>query len=443
MSRTTPTGTPTGGTTGGIPVRARVAVAVLFFANGFLFSNVAPRYPEIKADLSLSNAALGTAIASMPLGALALGLAAGPLIKRFGSAWTAVASQALAGVNILLVGTAPTYALLCAAIFLAGALDAITDVAVNAHGMRVQRRYGRSILNAFHGLWSIGAVTGGLAGAAAAQAGVPLSVHLAVDGALVTAASLVASRFLLPGPDDTEKQPLPPAPEGEPSAGSRRAWLRRPVLVAFAVLGLMTAATAVVEDAPGAWGANYLQNELDTSPFVGGLAFIALQGAQTVGRLLGDRAVQRFGDRATARVGALLVISGTGTALLWPTVPTTVVGFALAGFGIATLIPAAFHAADEVPGLWPGAGITVAAFLLRIGFLTGPPVIGLIADASSIRLGLVLVPVSGLVILLTSGILDARRGHEPAAEWDESRVGAERPATDAVADRADERAVTD
>jgi MFS family permease len=188
------------------------------------------------------------------------------------------------------------------------------------------------------------------------------------------------------------------------------------VLVAFAVLGLMTAATAVVEDAPGSWGATYLQNELHTSPFVGGLAFIALQSAQTVGRLLGDRVVQRFGDRTTARIGALLVMTGSGTALLWQSVPTTVIGFALAGFGIATLIPAAFHAADEVPGLSPGAGITVAAFLMRIGFLAGPPLIGVIADASSIRLGLTLVPLAGLIILLTSGILDARRTHGPAAE---------------------------
>jgi MFS family permease len=356
----------------------------------------------------------------MPLGALVLGLTAGPLIKRFGSAWTAVVSQVLMGLNIVFVGTAPTYALLCTAIFIAGALDAVTDVAMNAHGLRVQRRYGRSILNAFHGWWSVGAVTGGLTGAAAAQAGIPLAVHLCIDGALSVAAALVSWRFLLPGPEDAERPPAPaPAPENAdadaPATAHRRAWLRRPVLIAFAVLGLMTAATAVVEDSPGAWGATYLQNELDASPFIGGFAFIALQGTQTVGRLLGDRVVHRFGNRATARIGALLVMTGTGTALLWPSIPTTVIGFGLAGFGIATLIPAAFHAADEVPGLWPGAGITVAAFLLRIGFLLGPPVIGLIADASSIRLGLVLVPIAGLVILLTSGILDTgRRETTPA-----------------------------
>ncbi|TDC10937.1 MFS transporter [Streptomyces sp. 8K308] len=403
MSRTVP---------GTRPVRARAAVFALFFTNGFVFSNVVPRYPEIKAELGLSNAALGTAIAAMPLGALVLGLTAGPLIRRFGSARTAVVSQLLMGVNIVLVGTAPGYAVLCAAIFAAGSLDAVNDVAMNAHGMRVQRRYGRSILNAFHGLWSVGAVLGGVAGAAAAQFELALAVHLGLVSAVTLVSALVSSRFLLPGPDDTERDPA--AAPAATAGGGGRAWLRRPVLVAFAVLGLMTAATTVVEDAPSSWGAVYLRSELAASPFVGGLAFMALQGTQTVGRLLGDRVVQRLGDRTTARIGGVLVTVGMGAALLWPSVPSTVVGFGLAGLGIATLIPAALHAADEVPGLRPGAGINVAAFLLRIGFLVSPPVVGLIADAHSIRLGLVVVPLAGLVILLTSRVLATRR--EPAAE---------------------------
>ncbi|MDT0264751.1 MFS transporter [Streptomyces sp. DSM 44915] len=393
------------------PVRARVAVAVLFLVNGFLFANVVPRYPEIKSDLALSNAALGTAIAAMPLGALVLGLAAGPLIQRFGSARTAVASQLLAGVNILLVGTAPNLAVLCVGMFLAGSLDAVTDVAMNAHGLRVQRRYGRSILNAFHGLWSVGAVLGGITGAVAAQLAVPLPLHLTVVGLLTVAAALTALRFLLPGPENAERPAAEAASEADGPAASPagRAWLRRPVLLAFAVLGLMTAATAVVEDAPASWGSNYLQNELGSSPFVGGLAFMALQGTQTVARLAGDHVVRWLGDRTTARIGGVLVVLGMGLALLWPSVPSTVIGFGLCGIGIATLIPAAFHAADEIPGLAAGTGITVAAFLLRVGFLASPPLIGLIADAESIRLGLVLVPLAGLAILATSGALDPRR----------------------------------
>lgn len=304
--------------------------------------------------------------------------------------------------------------LLWVALFAAGSLDAVTDVAMNAHGMRVQRRYGRSILNSFHGVWSIGAVLGGLTGAAAAGTGVPPAAHLSATAVLAVATTLVASRFLLPGPEDGERTG---ASGGDGDARPRRSWTSRPVLTALGALGLLAGAAAVVEDSPASWGATYLRNELGAGAFAGGLAFVALQGTQTVGRLLGDRVVERLGERDTARAGAVLVAVGMGGALLWPSVTTTVLGFGLAGFGIATLIPAAFHAADEIPGLSPGAGITVTAFLLRIGFLASPPVIGLIADASSIRTGLVLVPVAGLVILATSRVLQGPRraphGHAP------------------------------
>ncbi|RKN09290.1 MFS transporter [Streptomyces radicis] len=388
----------------GVAVRARVAVAAVFFTNGFVFANVVPRYPEIKDDLGLSHTALGTAIAAMPLGALVIGLLASPLIRRFGSAWTAVVALALLGANVVFIGTAPGFALLCVALFIAGSLDSITDVAMNAHGMRVQRLYGRSILNSFHGLWSVGAVLGGLTGAGAAQAGIPLPVHLAVAGAITVGAAAVAFRFLLPGPDDAEREAA--ADDAGKAARGGPGW---PVIRLLAVLGLLSAAAAAVEDSGASWGSVYLRGELAANAVVGGLGFAALQGAQTVGRLLGDRVVHRLGDRNTSRLGGLLVVTGMGAALLWPSVPSTLAGFALAGLGIATLIPAAFHAADEIPGLWPGAGITVTAFLLRIGFLLSPPLVGVVADASSIRVGLVVVPLAGLVILLTSGILEGRR----------------------------------
>ncbi|RKN41663.1 MFS transporter [Streptomyces hoynatensis] len=394
--------------------RARAAVALLFLGNGFVFANVVPRYPEIKSDLGLSNAALGTAIAAMPLGALVLGLLASPLITRFGSARTAVSTLTLLGLTVLGIGTAPGYALLCAGIFLAGALDAVTDVAMNAHGLRVQRLYGRSILNAFHGVWSVGAVLGGFSGAGAAQADIPLAVHLGVTGALTAALALGSFRYLLPGAEDTERETKTEgAGAGAGAGGARR--LGWHAALALGALGLLSASAAVAEDSGASWGSVYLRDELSAGPFVGGLAFTALQGSQTVGRLLGDRVVQRLGDRTTARVGGLLVVLGMGAALLWPSTASTIVGFGLSGLGIATLIPAAFHAADELPGLWPGAGITVTAFLMRVGFLLSPPVVGVIADAHSIRLGLLVVPVAGLLVLAASGSLAPRAAPRPAA----------------------------
>ena len=113
----------------------------------------------------------------------------------------------------------------------------------------------------------------------------------------------------------------------------------------MAALGLIAIGGTVVEDAGNSWATLYL-GTLGAAPALAALGFIALVGAQFVGRMVGDRLVDRFGQRAVARAGGLIAAIGMGLALAFPTVPGTLVGFAAAGFGVATLVPAAMHAAS-------------------------------------------------------------------------------------------------
>ncbi|MBZ6285958.1 MFS transporter [Streptomyces olivaceus] len=387
--------------------RARVAVAVLFFTNGALFANLLPRYPQIKADLGIGNAAYGLAVAAFPAGAIAAGLAAGVLVRRFGSARVAVGGTLLTGVGILAAGLAESVAVFAAALFLAGAMDAFTDVAQNAHGLRVQRRYGRSIINSFHAIWSVGAVTGGSMAAGAIALGVPRGQHLLFSAVVFAVAACVALRYCLPGPD-TEAAEETAAGAGTPAAGSVPAAGRRTTYVLAALVLIATAGT-LVEDAGSSWATLYLSDSLHASVALAASGYVALVGAQFVGRLIGDRLVDRFGQRTVARSGALIAAVGMGLALAVPTVPGTVLGFAAAGFGVATLVPAAMHEADELPGLKPGSGLTIVSWLMRLGFLLSPPVVGLVADASSLRVGLLVVPFAGVLVLLLAGVLGPRR----------------------------------
>ncbi|MFE1028776.1 MFS transporter [Streptomyces sp. NPDC058818] len=387
--------------------RARVAVAVLFFTNGALFANLLPRYPQIKADLGIGNAAYGLAVAAFPAGAIAAGLAAGILVRRFGSARVAVGGTLLTGVGILAAGLADTMVLFAGALFLAGAADAFTDVAQNAHGLRVQRRYGRSIINSFHAVWSIGAVTGGSMAAVAMALDVPRGGHLLFSAVVFAIAACVALRFCLPGPESE--------PDGEPDAAGRAPRQKRRTApgprtsYVLAALVLIATAGTLVEDAGSSWATLYLSDSLHASVALAAAGYVALVGAQFVGRLIGDRLVDRFGQRAVARSGALVAAAGMGLALAVPTVPGTILGFAAAGFGVATLVPAAMHEADELPGLKPGSGLTIVSWLMRLGFLLSPPIVGLVADASSLRVGLLVVPFAGLLVLLLAGVLQPRR----------------------------------
>jgi MFS family permease len=392
------------------PGKARAAVALLFLTNGALFANLLPRYPAIMEDLRLSNAEFGLAVAAFPLGALIAGLASGALIRRFRSSRVAVAGTVLTSVGILGAGMAPSWALLAAALFFAGAMDAVTDVAQNAHGLRVQRLYQRSIINSLHAVWSIGAVLGGLMGAAAAGLNLAPGIHLSISAALFAALTLCCYRFLLPGPEaDDDGAAAPANAPASPALDQRKT--PRGTAAKYGILAalvLIATAGALVEDAGSSWSAIYLSDSLGAATTIAGLGFVALTGAQFIGRLLGDRLVDRFGQRAVARAGGVIAAVGMGTALLVPSIPGTILGFAAAGLGVATLVPAAMHAADELPRLRPGTGLTMVSWLMRVGFLVSPPVVGAIADAVSLRAGLFVVPLAGLLVLALSAVL-ARR----------------------------------
>ncbi|WP_341956178.1 MFS transporter [Microbacterium sp. LWH13-1.2] len=390
--------------------RARIAVSALFLTNGALFANILPRYPEIKSALGLDNVGYGLAIAAFPAGAIAAGLLAAVLIRRFGSARIAVFGTIATGLGLLAAAVAPSGILFAVALLLGGASDAITDVAQNAHGLRVQRRYGRSIINSFHAIWSIGAVLGGGMAAVAIALQLPLGVHLGISTAVFAAVAFTALWFGLPGRDE-EADAEATAEPVELQTAVRRGVSPRIVMMVIA-LTLIAMAGAIAEDAGNSWATLYLSESLGAAAAIAPLGFIALVGAQFIGRMLGDGMTDRFGQRAVARVGGLIAAGGMTLALIFPSVPGTIAGFAAVGFGIATLIPAAMHAADELPGLKPGTGLTIVSWLLRLGFLLSPPFVGFIADTESLRAGLIVAPVAALVAVLLAGVLDKRKVRE-------------------------------
>ena len=398
--------------------RARGAVMALFAVNGATYNSLVPRFPALRDGLGLSNTELGTAIAAFPGAALLVGVLAGPLIARWGSGRVA-ASVSLVGALLLpLVALAPSWWGLAGALFVLGITDAWTDAAMNAHGLVVQERYGRSIINGLHATWSVAAVGAGLVGAAAAGLGVPVTVHLAVVGAVLVVTSALAWRAVLPPepggvaePGDVSEPGDAAGPAGSGLRGLVTSW--RAVAPLLAVAGLMVCSGAV-EDSSASWGAVYLRDDLGAGPFLAGLPFVAFQVTMTVGRVAGDRVVDRFGAVPVARTGALVAAAALLAALLLARAEVAIVGWAVAGLGVATLFPLAFAAAGTVPGVRAGDGIAVVGFLARLGFLVTPPVIGAIADASSVGTGLLVVPVAALGAAVLARSLGP--GSRPAAD---------------------------
>jgi fucose permease len=246
------------------------------------------------------------------------------------------------------------------------------------------------------------AVGAGLLGAAAAGFGVPLLVHLGVVGAVLVVVSVLAWRWALGGPEPEAEH----ADGSTPGAGPLRAVVvaAGPLLAVAALL----VASGGIEDSAASWGALYVRDDLAGGAFVAGLPFVAFQAAMTIGRLLGDRVVDRFGPVAVARGGAVLAALAMSTALLVAHPVAAVLGFTLTGLGVATIFPLGFAAAGRIPGVRPGDGIAVVGFLARLGFLAFPPIIGLVADRVSVGAGLVLVPLSAVAAVVLAGALRPR-----------------------------------
>ena len=385
--------------------RARLAVVALFFTNGALFANILPRYPEIKDMFGLTNSVYGITIAMFPVGAILAALASGSLIRRFGSANVAAFGMIGTAVAFFLAGSSPNVVLFGITLLIAGGVDAISDVGQNAHAMQVQKAYKRSIINSFHAIWSIGAVSGGAMSALAITIGLSLSVHLGIIAAVFSIVSLVARAHALPERDErSDEENVADPQEIRTTLGA----VSPKIVLMLAALVLISVSGAVIEEVGNSWAALYLGDSLGASAQIAAFGFIALVGGQFVGRILGDSQVDRRGNRRVALIGGLLTAIGMSLALAFPTIPGTLAGFAAAGYGSATLIPSAFDRADKLPGLREGTGIAIISWLSRIGYLASPPIIGYIADSASLRMGLLILPAIGIVVMLSAGVLPGR-----------------------------------
>lgn len=416
--------------------RARIAVYLTFFANGVGFSNLVPRYPEIVERLGITKAAFGQAVMCGSIGALVAGLAASWFIRRFTSA--RVASVGMIVLGLGLVGAATTRSWLVLALCLAwtGATDAIIDVAQNAHGLRVERRWGSSIITSFHATWSLGAVVGALMGQRMAGWGVPLGAHMLGVLALLAVVSLTALPMTIKGPDSDDRrlEPAPepdaaahpgpepdvaahPGPEPAPGpAGQGRGGHVSPVVTGAVViiLGVLCAAAMFPEDVTANWS-SLLLTEQGVDPAWRGMGMVALQTTMIVGRLVGDAVIDHLGARAVIGGGGVLVAAGMGLALLVASPAGTIAGMVLSGAGCAVAVPVAYAAADDVPGLRPGAGLTIVSWLARVIMMVSPPVVGWFADAHGTWVALVYGLIGGLVMAVSWPVLRKGRRSDQIA----------------------------
>jgi MFS family permease len=354
--------------------RARWAITAIFALNGSLFASAFARLPAIQDRTGISEGQLGLALLLAMVGLLASQPVAGALVSRFGSRPVVRAGAIGYALGLVPVGLSESFGALAASMFAIGLLSGPLDVAMNVHGLTIERRLGRAILSSLHAAFSFGALGSAAIGGVVAGLGVGVVTHLSIVAALGTAFALALSRLLLPPGADA-------APEGPRFARPTRA---------LALVGVFAICAVLSEGAVSDWAAIYLDDEVGTGEGTAAAGLAVFSLTMGIGRLAGDRLSEAVGPARLARGGGSLGAVGIGIALLADTTLTALAGFALAGLGLAALFPLALRAA-ATRGDSPGPAVAAVSAMGYIGFLAGPPTIGGLAELVGLRAALLLV----------------------------------------------------
>jgi fucose permease len=347
------------------------AIAAVFFVNGVTLASWISRIPTLTERLDIGPGQLGLALMAIAAGALVAFPIAGRLVDTRSSAFTVACFGLVMILSLPILGVAPHLLVLMLALLLFGFGNGGMDVSMNAQGIQVERLAGRSIINSLHGCYSLGAFVGAAIGAGVAQLGVPPLVHFIGVSVFGLAALWWIRRWLIPDAKDPRQSDAPAAFALPP----RALWL----------LGALALCASVGEGAIADWSGLYLRDVLEASSGVAALGFAAFSVAMLVGRFSGDALVRRFGAPRLVRAGGVLAALGLGIALLLNQPAIMLLGFAAVGLGLSIVYPLVFSAAGNHPTVSAGRAVASVATVGYGGFLAGPPILGWLAELTSLR----------------------------------------------------------
>src|SRR5450432_109878 len=366
--------------------RLRRANAIYFFISGFGYSSWTSRIPGIKESLKLNDAHFGTLLFMMPVGLIITMPFTGKLLDHFKSRTIMLIGALMYNGVLACMGFSSYTWVLGIVLFFFGSSRNLMNLSMNAQAIGVQALYSRSIMSSFHAVWSMA----GFAGAAFGYLMVTLNV---IPAWHLLGVSLILSTLTLYYYGDTLDQ--------KPDHSIKRSIFSLPPK-GMLVFSLICFASMACENTMYDWSGIYIRQVLNGSKGIATIAFVVYMVAMTTGRLIGDRMADRYGIRRVLAASGILIFSGFVITVLSPYIPITMIGYLLTGFGVSCVVPFVFSLAGKIPMSNPGAALASVSSLGYLGFLIVPPMIGYIAQASSLRLSFAVIAIMGLLVVALS-----------------------------------------
>jgi MFS family permease len=364
-----------------LQTKQRIALSVFFFLSGFSFSSWASRIPTIKSAFQLNEAQLGTILLTMPISSL-IGLPfSGWLVTRFDSRVPLTFAFLLNAVCLSLIAFANTTLTLVMAVFMFALSMRVFNISVNTQAINLQKQYERKINGSFHGLWSTGGIVGVGFTTLLLAFQIPMIHHLLIVSVITMLVTLYFYRFLLRNDKSL--------------SGNKLAFGKPDPYILY--LGLLVFCAAVCEGGMFDWSGIYFQQivkvDLFTTGYLVFMAFMALS------RFISDRLIEKIGMPSTYVFSSVLIVSGIILSVLFPEFWPALIGFSLVGFGTAAIIPMTYTLAGASTKYSPGMAISLIATFGIAGMLLGPPMIGYLAHAFSLKISFIAFALAGFMLI--------------------------------------------
>jgi len=349
--------------------RIRIAVSLFYFCQGLAFASWASRIPIIKERLDLTEGQLGTILLMLPVGQLVTMALSGKLVTTYGSAKVLRIVAIIYALVLCLVGFARNAWELGAVLFLFGVIGNMCNIAVNTQGVAAEKIFKKSIMSSFHGAWSIAGFTGALIGLLTMNIAVDTIPHFMIIFILIVINTTINYRYLVPGKAaQTKKTSFFSKPESS--------------LVQLGIIGFFSMAT---EGAMFDWSGVYFK-EIVHAPeqfiIVGYASFMVMMA---LGRFIGDAVISWLGRKRTLQISGILMFSGMMISVLFPDFYVCTLAFMMVGIGVACNVPTVYSVAGQNKNVPSGVALAMVSSISFLGFLMGPPLIGYIAELTSLR----------------------------------------------------------
>jgi predicted MFS family arabinose efflux permease len=352
----------------------------MFAVHGAVVGTFAARVPWLADHVGVAVGGLGIALLMPGVGALLAMPLSGRLVHRYDLRSLVRILMLLWCAALLLPALPTSLAVLCLVLVVYGAAAGVADVAMNAHAVLVEERYGRSVMSSFHGFWSLGGLAGSAVAALAARAGLDARIHFAATAAVLAVVALIASAGLL------HHRPAPALDAPPAFALPSRAVLP---------IGLIGLCAVFAEGAALDWSAVYVRDLLHHPASTAAVTVSVFSISMAAARFAGDRVVHRLGPVPTVRCASICATAGALMVVLFHQVVLVILGFALLGIGIAVVVPLVFAAAGRI-GDHPGRSLAGVAGIAYGSGLIAPGVIGGIAHVSSLTVSF------GVIVVLVA-----------------------------------------